>query len=160
MKTLMNASGFGAGMILILIGCGGAEAPLGPPPPVPAEYQGKHMPEGWWTDPAIIEEGRKIFIGEHNIDVNCASCHGKDGKPVKKGARDFRQIARMELLTDSFRFWRISEGVKNTKMKAWKEKLTEEEIWKVIAYENTFAFAGTPTVPTFKEAPAPTGAAQ
>ncbi len=38
----------------------------------------------------IIEEGREIFIGAKNPDVNCASCHGKDGKPVKAGARDFR----------------------------------------------------------------------
>ena len=29
---------------------------------------------------AKLEEGRKLFIGETNPDVNCASCHGKDGK--------------------------------------------------------------------------------
>ena len=70
-----------------------------------------------------VEEGRKIFIGETNPDVNCASCHGKDGKPVKAGARDFRNGERMKLYSDSVWFWRISEGVPNTKMKAWKTKL-------------------------------------
>ena len=78
------------GCILILSGdvaYSGDEPPL---PPVPADYADKHMPAGWWTDPKVIAEGGKIYIGEINPLVNCASCHGKDGKPVKKGARDLR----------------------------------------------------------------------
>jgi mono/diheme cytochrome c family protein len=137
--------GLSAWVILLLAGCGGGEGPIVPPPPVPAAYADKHMPEGWWTDPAIIEEGRKIFIGEQNIDVNCASCHGKDGKPVKRGARDFRVAERMSMYSDSTWFWRISEGVPKTKMKPWKEKLTEEERWKVMAYEHSFSHGGKPS---------------
>ncbi|MDA2909736.1 cytochrome c [Nitrospiraceae bacterium AH_259_D15_M11_P09] len=118
------------------------EGPPVPPPPAPPEYAEKHMPEGWWADEKIIEEGRQIFIGAENIDVNCASCHGKDGKPVKAGARDFRSAERMTLYSDSIWFWRVSEGVKNTKMKPWKTKLPEEDRWKVIAYERTFGLKG------------------
>jgi len=118
------------------------EGPIVPPPPAPPEYAEKHMPEGWWADEKIIEEGRQIFIGAENIDVNCASCHGKDGKPVKAGARDFRSAERMTLYSDSIWFWRVSEGVKNTKMKPWKTKLPEEDRWKVIAYERTFGLKG------------------
>ena len=129
---------------LVLTGCGGGEGPIVAPPPVPVAYQEKHMPEGWWTDPKIIEEGKMIFTGEQNIDVNCASCHGKDGKPVKRGARDFRVAQRMSMYSDSTWFWRISEGVPKTKMKPWKEKLSEEERWKVMAYEHTFSHGGQP----------------
>lgn len=118
------------------------EGPIVPPPPAPPEYAEKHMPEGWWADEKIIEEGRQIFIGAENIDVNCASCHGKDGKPVKAGARDFRVADRMKLYSDSVWFWRVSEGVKNTKMKPWKTKLPEEDRWKVIAFERTFGLKG------------------
>lgn len=118
------------------------EGPIVPPPPAPPEYAEKHMPEGWWADEKIIEEGRQIFIGAENIDVNCASCHGKDGKPVKAGARDFRSAERMTLYSDSVWFWRVSEGVKNTKMKPWKTKLPEEDRWKVIAFERTFGLKG------------------
>ncbi len=119
--------------------CGeGGEGPIVAPPPPPAEYADKHMPAGWWSDEKVIEEGREIFIGKKNIDVNCASCHGKDGKPVKAGARDFRNTERMKLYSDSVWFWRISEGVPNTKMKAWKSKLPEEDRWKVMAFERTF----------------------
>ena len=131
------------GIGLFMVACGGeAEGPVVPPPPAPAEYADKHMPAGWWADAAKMEEGRKIFIGETNPDVNCASCHGKDGKPVKAGARDFRVGERMKLYSDSVWIWRISEGVPNTKMKAWKSKLSEEDIWKVMLFERNFGLAG------------------
>ena len=90
----------------------------------------------------IIAEGKEIFEGVKNIDVNCSSCHGKDGKPVKAGARDFRKSDRMKLYSDSVWLWRISEGVPNTKMKAWKSKLSEEDRWKAMAYEHNFGLKG------------------
>ena len=124
-----------------LSACGEAKPPA-PPPPAPPEYADKHMPEGYWNNPDIIEQGKAIFTGVENIDVNCASCHGKDGKPVKAGARDFRKGDFMKLFSDSQWFWRVSEGVKGTKMKAWKSKLTEDDRWKVIAFESTFGLKG------------------
>ncbi len=124
-----------------LSACGEAKPPA-PPPPAPPEYADMHMPEGYWNNPEILEQGKQIFIGAENIDVNCASCHGKDGKPVKAGARDFRQGEHMQLFSDSQWFWRVSEGVKGTKMKAWKSKLSEDDRWKVIAYESTFGLKG------------------
>ena len=127
---------------LSMSACGGGEGPPKPPPPAPPEYADKHMPEGYWNNPEIVEEGKAIFTGLQNIDVNCASCHGKDGKPVKAGARDFRRTEQMELYSDSVWFWRVSEGVTGTKMKAWKSKLSEDAIWKVIAFEATFGLNG------------------
>ncbi len=121
--------------------CGEAKPPA-PPPPPPPEYADKHMPDGYWNNPDVIAVGKAIFTGAENIDVNCASCHGKDGKPVKAGARDFRGTEHMKLFSDSQWFWRVSEGVKGTKMKAWKSKLSEDDRWKVIAYEATFGLKG------------------
>ena len=129
------------GMALSACG-GGGEGPPKPPPPAPAEYADKHMPDGYWNNPKILEEGKAIYTGVQNIDVNCASCHGKNGKPVKAGARDFRRTEQMELYSDSVWFWRVNEGVKGTKMKPWKSKLSEDEIWKVIAFEATFGLKG------------------
>src|SRR2546426_43817 len=127
---------------VLLTGCEAEEGPIQPPPPAPPEYADKHMPAGWWADEKIIAEGKEVFEGVKNIDVNCSSCHGKDGKPVKAGARDFRKTERMKLYSDSVWFWRISEGVPNTKMKAWKSKLPEEDRWKAMAYERTFGLKG------------------
>ncbi len=122
--------------------CGGGEGPPKPPPAAPPEYADKHMPDGYWNNPEILEEGKAIFTGVQNIDVNCASCHGKNGKPVKAGARDFRRTEQMELYSDSVWFWRVNEGVKGTKMKPWKSKLSEDAIWKVVAFEATFGLKG------------------
>lgn len=125
------------------------QLPIVPPPP-PPEYADEHMPAGWWTDEKIIEEGRLLYLGVEIPDVNCASCHGKDGNPVKGGARDFRNTERMQLYSDSVWFWRISEGVPQTKMKSWKTKLTVEERWKLVAYERTFGLAGKKWDPSKK----------
>lgn len=145
---LMSVAGGG----LIVAGCGeGGEGPIVAPPPPPAEYADKHMPAGWWGNEAMVEEGRQLFIGAKNPDVNCASCHGKDGKPVKAGARDFRVADRMKLYSDSVWLWRISEGVPNTKMKAWKSKLSEEDRWKVMLYERNFGLKGQEYDPAKKE---------
>ncbi|MCY4614207.1 MAG: cytochrome c [Nitrospira sp.] len=128
-------------MAVTLSACGEAKPPA-PPPPAPPEYADMHMPEGYWNNPEILEQGKAIFTGVENIDVNCASCHGKDGKPVKAGARDFRNGEHMKLFSDSQWFWRVSEGVKGTKMKAWKSKLSVDDRWKAIAYEATFGLKG------------------
>jgi mono/diheme cytochrome c family protein len=42
-------------------------------------------------------------------------------------------------MTDSYWFWRVSEGVADTQMTGFKKMLKEDQIWKVISYENTFA---------------------
>ncbi len=133
------------GMGLFLVACGGeggGEGPIVAPPQPPAEWADKHMPADWWSNAAKLEEGRKLYIGETNPDVNCASCHGKDGKPTKAGARDFRVVERMTLYSDSVWAWRIAEGVPNTKMKAFKSKLSEEDIWKLVLFERSFGLAG------------------
>src|SRR5256885_8428810 len=135
---------------IMLLGCGGLfltscaeeQESTAPPPPAPPEYADKHMPAGWWADEKIIAEGKEVFEAVKSIGVNCSSCHGKDGKPVKAGARDFRKTERMKLYSDSVWFWRISEGVPNTKMKAWKSKLPEEDRWKAMAYERNFGLKG------------------
>lgn len=142
LALMVGILGFGFGVVGCGGGEGGGEGPVVPPPPAPAEYADKHMPAGWWTDPKILEEGKELYIGGKNPDVNCASCHGKDGKPVKAGARDFRVGDRMKLYSDSVWFWRISEGVPNTKMKPWKSKLSEEDRWKILAFERSFGLAG------------------
>ena len=126
-----------------LAGCEGqGEKPIVPPPPAPVEYADKHMPVQWWGDVEKLEEGRRLYNGEANPDVNCAKCHGKDGKPVKAGATDFRNLERMGLYSDSVWFWRIAEGVPKTRMKGWKSKLSEEDIWKLVLFERSFALKG------------------
>lgn len=130
-----------AGLLDDLFGRGGEKSEV-PLPPVPPAYAAKRMPPGYWTDPKIIDQGRQIYLGLVNSEVKCAKCHGEDGKPVKQGARDFRDPKKMNRISETFWLWRISEGVPKTKMQAWKEKLTEDQIWKIMAFEHTFSHGG------------------
>lgn len=100
---------------------------------VPAEYTGKSMPPGGWTNPALIQMGEVIF------QAICAVCHGPEGKPKLVGARNFRDAGKMHKIPASYWFWRISEGVAGTKMPPWKGALTEEQRWAVMAYEHRFS---------------------
>jgi mono/diheme cytochrome c family protein len=116
---------------------------------VPAEYADKQMPEGWWTDPKIIKEGEEIYMGRkygENVPedkrVFCVVCHGPDGKPALEGVPGLDKADRMNRLSDGYWFWRIAEGVPDTLMLAWKDKLSEEDIWKVIAFEHQFSHGG------------------
>ncbi len=111
-------------------------------PEVPAAFADKHIPEGWWTDEKVIAEGKELYEGRKNMDVNCAACHGMGGLPVLTGARDFRDASIVGKWSDGYWFWRVSEGVPDTAMTGWKEKLSEEEIWQVIAYSRTFSQGG------------------
>lgn len=112
----------------------------------PPEYANKHMPKGLGTDAKVIEEGRTIYQGEKygknvpkNNQINCSKCHGKDGKPVVKRVTDFSDRKVTERLSDSHIFWKISEGIPKKKMVSYKDKLTEEERWSVIAYIRTLS---------------------
>lgn len=126
----------------------GAET-LPPLKPVPAQYAKKQMPKGGWTDPKIIKEGEEIYMGRKYGEkvpeakrVFCVVCHGADGKPAVAGVPDLRLADRMNRMSESYLFWRISEGVPDTLMLAWKGRLAEEEIWKVIAFVHQFSHGG------------------
>jgi mono/diheme cytochrome c family protein len=135
----------GAGEVLAIFGVGESkeEEPV-PLVPVPDEYKGKKMPSGWWTDPKMVEAGQAIYEGKINSEVVCAECHGSDGQPTRKGrgARDLRNAKNINRFTEEYWFWRISEGVPKTKMQGWKNVLTEEQRWQVMAYEHTFSHGG------------------
>ena len=119
---------------------------------VPPEYSGQKMPAGWWTDPQIVAAGKKVYEGrityKKKFDKGrkkCFKCHGVDGKPKIRRARDFRAAARMDTFSEAYWYWRIAEGVPKTKMEPWKGYLTEEQIWQVMTYEHTFSHGGKPS---------------
>ena len=111
---------------------------------IPKEYQDKHMPAGWWTDPKVIEDGKEIFEGKENAMATCFACHGMEGKPMLPGARDMRDASYVDKMTHSYWYWRVSEGVPDTQMQPFKKILKEKQIWAVIAYEHTFSHGGKP----------------
>ena len=111
---------------------------------VPPDYAGKVMPVGWPSDPKVLAAGKDIYEGKQKPDVNCAMCHGHDGKPtsVGKGAPDLSGLAEGSKHSDTYWYWRISEKKFGTTMSAYKDKLTEEQRWHVIAYLRTLTQSG------------------
>ena len=85
---------------------------------------------------------------EENWTKNCVSCHGKDGKGEtragkKAGVKDMTDADYQAKLTDEKAIATIKEGIKEEgedtmKMKAFADKLTDDEIKALVAKVRTF----------------------
>ena len=78
-----------------------------------------------------------------NWEKNCMACHGKDGKGATKagrmaGVKDFTDEAYQKSFSDEKAHASIKDGIKDDKgkekMKAFAEKLTDDEINALVAY--------------------------
>ena len=91
-----------------------------------------------------VAEGAAIYI------KNCVFCHGDDldggghfAHAFNPPPADFTDPGTIAMLQEGFLFWRIAKGGAdlpkestpwNSVMPAWENRLSEEEIWKVIMY--------------------------
>jgi mono/diheme cytochrome c family protein len=109
---------------------------------IPKKYQDKKNP--FWSDIDALVAGSKIY------KENCAKCHGTNGKgdgPLAKSMStkpfSFQDSKHMSQMNDGYLYWRTVEGGKHppfrSKMPAYKNVLTEEEVWQVLAYAHAFS---------------------
>jgi mono/diheme cytochrome c family protein len=83
---------------------------------------------------------------KENWDKNCAKCHGEDGKGKTKmgekmGVKDYTDAKVQEGMKDEAMTKAIKEGVKEgetTKMKAFGETLSEDEVKALVKYVRDF----------------------
>ena len=121
-------------------------------PTIPSVYEKLDNPFRS-ADPEVlagyVEEGRVLY------QINCRPCHGTkvDGAgPMARGFRlkpaDFTDPGTIATLVEAYLFWRIKEGAPglppeaspwDSAMPAWKDELTDEEIWKIILAEYEIA---------------------
>jgi putative heme-binding domain-containing protein len=94
------------------------------------------------SDPKVIAAGSTIFAGSCSVGY----CHGKEGR-AGRGPR-----LRGKAWDKEYLFNVILEGIPNSSMPAWKNKLSEKEIWEVVAYIMTLSKLTSDST----EAPAPT----
>ena len=78
-------------------------------------------------------EGAQVF------QSNCAMCHGAEGHGdgPASGSLDPKPknlAILQESAGDDYLFWRIREGKPGTSMVAWKNILTEEQIWQAVSF--------------------------
>ena len=80
-------------------------------------------------DAKAIEEGHQLFL-----DTGCYACHGHHAEggmgPNLTGAGN-RWIYKP---TDATLFRTISNGREGTNMAPWKDTLSQDQIWKIIAF--------------------------
>lgn len=77
--------------------------------------------------------------GQSTYDTECAPCHGKDGSGMMEGQPDFGDETYWNSVTDEEVTQIVKEGSTNGAMPAFGDKLTDEEIANVLAYEKLFA---------------------
>ncbi len=102
---------------------------------VPVEYRSLTSPYPAATK--VIDDGRTLYTS------HCATCHGPKGLGDGIAGRDLtpspallaHMIQRRQSV-DEYLLWTISEGGARfgTEMPAYKEILTEKEIWQIVTY--------------------------
>ena len=92
--------------------------------------------------PEVIDQGRAVYNGKGG----CVTCHGIDGDGKGPGAvnmnpspRNFQHHGFWRHRTEGEVFWAIKYGSSGTAMIAFGSVLSDNEIWAVIRYEQTFA---------------------
>jgi mono/diheme cytochrome c family protein len=90
------------------------------------------------VDPKVLATGKTIFKDK------CTKCHGPSGQgdgpdadPDHREDMDLTNPKRVDRNPDGVVFYKVSNGRKRPKMPAFKEELTEEQIWSVVAYVQT-----------------------
>ncbi|HEY3553927.1 MAG TPA: c-type cytochrome [Casimicrobiaceae bacterium] len=84
-------------------------------------------------DPTQIARGRVLFV------THCSRCHGAPGvapEPFALGLRPApANLANTALeWVPAQLYWAITNGLKLTGMPAWEFRLTDDEIWSIVAY--------------------------
>jgi mono/diheme cytochrome c family protein len=84
-------------------------------------------------DPTQIARGRVLFV------THCSRCHGAPGAAPEPFALGLRP-APANLANTALEwvpaqiYWAITNGLKLTGMPAWEFRLTDDEIWSIVAY--------------------------
>ena len=114
-------------------------APTLPTPFVPITEQFKQNPVP--NTDENIQAGRVLF------QQNCVLCHGPQGlgdgpAALTLNPRPVNLQLHVPQHPDGFLHYWVSEGVQGTQMPAWKDKLSDTQIWQVIRYLRELAASG------------------
>src|SRR5262245_39477144 len=96
----------------------------------------RHAPNGGNPMPPSEDN---LVSGAKLYRQMCARCHGLSSESENTYGRSFYPPAPHFALnrttyTDSEMFWIIKHGIRNTAMLAWRNLLTDDEIWKVVTF--------------------------
>jgi len=110
---------------------------------IPSEYRGLRNPLA--LTPDVVRAGGVLY------QEQCAECHGAQGMGDGEAAKALNPspallayMVQMPMSVDEYLMWSIAEGGKafGTDMPAFKDELSQEDIWKIIAFMRA-GFPGT-----------------
>jgi mono/diheme cytochrome c family protein len=88
--------------------------------------------------PVVLNAGKALFR------KNCERCHGAEGKgdgpdadPEHMEDMDLTNPRRADRNSDGVVFYKVWNGRKKPKMPPFKEELTKDQVWSVVAYSQT-----------------------
>lgn len=89
-------------------------------------------------DPKAVEAGKELF------KKNCERCHGPGGKgdgpdadPDSMQDMDLTTARRATRNPDGTVFYKVWNGRKSPKMPPFKDELTKDQVWQIVAFAQT-----------------------
>ena len=113
-------------------------------PRVPIEHlaEARALKNPLPSSPGTIEKGKALYHGKGA----CSNCHGPEGggdgpvaSQLDPAPRNLQHHGFWRHRTEGEIFWVIKNGSPGTSMVGFASQLTDEEIWVVIQYEQTFS---------------------
>lgn len=108
--------------------------------------------------PADLGERRRVLAGAVHYREHCLQCHGAPG--VAPGPLAFGLTPAPTNLVPAGRgwdapelFWVVKNGIKSSGMPAWIYRLSDEQIWDVVAFLRAMPYM---TVPEYAQLPGST----
>jgi mono/diheme cytochrome c family protein len=112
---------------------------------------GTSSASGWTLPPDAAEKKSPLTVdekvlasGKNVFKQKCQKCHGPAGRgdgpdadPDAQQDMDLTNPRRAARNPDGVVFYKVSNGRKKPKMPVFKDELTEEQIWSVVAYVQT-----------------------
>jgi mono/diheme cytochrome c family protein len=101
-------------------------------------------PEADTTKNPLTVDAKLLATGKSIFKDKCQKCHGATGKgdgpdadPDAQEDMDLTRASRAAKNPDGVVFFKAWNGRKKPKMPAFKDELTKEQIWAVVAYVQT-----------------------
>ncbi len=113
--------------------------------------QAKPNPSGWQLPPdaetlknPLTVDDKLLATGKAVFKDKCQRCHGPAGKgdgedadPDAMGDMDMTVAKRADRNPDGVVFYKVMNGRRKPKMPVFKEELTKDQVWAVVAYVQT-----------------------
>ena len=110
--------------------------------------QAKPNPSGWQIPPEadtlkspLTVDDKVLARGKAVFKDKCEKCHGPaglgdgpDADPDAMGDMDLTVAKRAARNPDGVVFYKVMNGRRKPKMPAFKEELSEDQVWAVVAY--------------------------